>query len=77
MRPPLRYHAYCFAWACLGMLELPAFTLCKFFLKDRLEELKVRIITFIQCGGLIICRYLSIDYVESLSTKVLHQKKIF
>ena len=64
------YHAY-----CLRMLALPVFTLYKFFFKDRLEELKVRIFTFIQWSGLFICHYLSIDYVESLSTKVLHQKK--
>ena len=60
---------------CLRMLALPVFTLHKFFFKDRLEELKVRIFTFIQWSGLFICHYLSIDYVESLSTKVLHQKK--
>ena len=55
------YHAY-----CLRMLALPVFTLHKFFFKDRLEELKVRIFTFIQWSGLFICHYLSIDYVESL-----------
>ena len=39
-------------------------------------KLKVKIITFFQCsGGLLICRFLSINYVESLSTKVLLQKK--
>ena len=47
-----------------------------------MEELIVGIITFIQCSGLFICRgegkvnpKSELNYVESLSTKVLHQKK--